>query len=408
MLKERPTIVPPSNTFNWLLIGRRLLQLYKFLAIYSKFLRMTRPICIVSGIFPPDSGGPARFTYEFSNWLQGSGKEVSIISYTDHARVLLHQSRLEVCLISRTSPLILRYFRFLKAVHRYKKLGYNFFAVGAFIEIFLAKIFLGINYTAKVPGDIVWERARNKKETQLGIVKFQTSKKLFKYRIFRKLYSFSLRAATNVIVPSRGLLELCNYWGVQNKKINLVYNSIDNQEFDVVANSMPRYDVLTVCRLAPWKGVAELLTLASELQFSLLIAGDGPEREKLEHLAKSLNSKAVFLGNVSRDLMPFVYKDARVFVLNSEYEGLPHALIEARAAGCLTIAKAGTGSEEVIHHGVDGFLVNSHLELKTLLQGILRPDEDLTNYRVLAKEDTLARFNQDKNFPAILNVLEPV
>lgn len=367
---------------------------------------MTRPICIISGIFPPDSGGPARFTYEFGNWLRDLGKDVSVISYTDQVKVSFHKSNPEICLIPRSSSLILRYFRFLKQVLRYKKLGYKFFAVGAFIEIFFAKLLFGISYVAKVPGDIVWERARNNKETHLSIVDFQTSRVSFKYRIFRKLYSFSLRVAAKVIVPSKGLFELCKRWDVQNQKLHLIYNSINNQEFDVIANTAPRYDVLTVCRLTPWKGVADLIALSSELHFSLIIAGDGPEREKLEELAGSLNSNVVFLGNVSKDLMPLIYKNARVFVLNSEYEGLPHALIEARAAGCLTIAKAGTGSEEVIHHGVDGFLFNSQLELKTLIHEILHPGRDTTNYRELAKMDTLARFNQDKNFPAILCLLE--
>ena len=369
---------------------------------------MTRPICIVSGIYPPDSGGPAQFAYEFGNWLKSSGKSVSVISYTDHEQGFFSQSDVEISLISRTSSLLVRYVRFLRAVLRYKKLGYDFFAVGAFIEIFAAKILFRINYIAKVPGDIVWERARNKAETHLGISDFQASPFRVRYRIFRKLYSSSLRAATKVIVPSKGLYKLCESWGVQNQNLHLVYNSINVQKFDVNTNWVPKYDVLTVCRLTPWKGVAELIELCSELQFSLLIVGDGPERERLVNLAKAVGCEAVFLGNIPSELMPDIYKDAHVFVLNSDYEGLPHALVEARAAGCLSIAKAGTGSEEVIHHGEDGFLINSQLELKTFLQAAQRPNVLHTRFRELARVDALNRFSQDRNFPAILCLLEEV
>lgn len=366
---------------------------------------MAKKIAIVSGIYPPDSGGPAKFAYDFGNWLGLNGISVSVISYSDSKQDVMSQSGVDICLIPRTSSLLTRYVRFLKIILRYKKLGYDFFAVGAFIEIYLAKILFGIEYTAKVPGDIVWERARNKKQTELGIIEFQKVSVGVKNKIFRNLYTLSLKAATNVIVPSAGLMQLCKSWGLKSHSLHLVYNSVDVKVFSFQNVLLPQYDVLTVCRLTLWKGVSELIELCSQLKLSLLIAGDGPERANLEKLSKSLGSKVEFLGNVPNKLMPEVYNKARFFVLNSEYEGLPHVLIEARAAGCLSIARTGTGSEEVIHHGEDGFLINSRLEMSAILEGTNHPDEKLARMIDLARVDTLSRFSQDKNFPSILHLL---
>lgn len=367
---------------------------------------MAKKITIVSGIFPPDSGGPAKFALDFGKWLTLKGIEVSVISYSNVDSPGLNPTSFNVRLIPKSSSLLIRYVRYIKMILHYKKLGHEFFAVGAFVEIYLAKILLGVNYTAKVPGDIVWERARNKQETDLGISDFQGSNMGLKYRIFRRLYSASLKSATKVIVPSKGLFVLCESWGVRKENLKLVYNSIDVQQFASSASRVPQYDVLTVCRLTPWKGVADLIRICSELRISLLVVGEGPERIRLESLAESHRSETLFLGNLPIESMPDIYQSARIFVLNSEYEGLPHALIEARAAGCLTIARAGTGSAEVIRHGVDGFLFDSQIELKTLLKSLVQPDWEFTQFIKLASTDTSKRFNQKNNFPAILSVLE--
>jgi glycosyltransferase involved in cell wall biosynthesis len=367
---------------------------------------MAKKITIVTGIFPPDLGGPAKFAHDFGTWLTFRGTHVSVISYSNIDHNDLNLSGVNVNLIPRSSSLLIRHARFIRMILHYKKLGHEFFAVGAFVEIYLAKILFGVNYTAKVPGDIVWERARNKQRTRLGISEFQNSTLGVKYRMFRWLYSSSLRSARKVIVPSKGLFDLCESWGVQKEKLNLVYNSIDVQQFASSAKRLPQYDVLTVCRLTPWKGVSDLIRICSDLKITLLVVGEGPERSHLESLAESLGCESVFLGNVPIEKMPDVYQSARVFVLNSEYEGLPHSLIEARAAGCLTIARAGTGSAEVIRHGIDGFLVDSQIELKTLLARFAKADWEIAKFIEMACVDTSKRFNRNNNFPAILSVLE--
>jgi glycosyltransferase involved in cell wall biosynthesis len=91
----------------------------------------------------------------------------------------------------------------------------------------------------------------------------------------------------------------------------------------------------------------------------LVLVGDGPEREKLEHQAQALGlaSSVEFTGFTERP-MDYV-KASAVFVLPSLIEGLPVALLEACAAGKPVIASRVGGIGEVIAHGVNGILVKA-------------------------------------------------
>lgn len=111
--------------------------------------------------------------------------------------------------------------------------------------------------------------------------------------------------------------------------------------------------LLAVGRLASEKRLDRLLNTLSQTSLrskvsKLTIAGDGLLREKLEALVTERNLSGVvefkgFVANVS-DL----YASADVFVLSSDYEGMPNALIEAVAAGCRVVAAGGAAVYELL------------------------------------------------------------
>ena len=218
--------------------------------------------------------------------------------------------------------------------------GFRIFAVGAFLETYIASILKRFDYVVKVPGDIVWERARNNKVTDLDIIDFQSALLPFKYRIFRNMFSRSLKRASLVIVPSKSLFQLCIRWGIPYSKLRLVRNSVDLSKFSKLARGPFQFDVLTVCRLTSWKGVDELIEVCSRLDLKLAVAGDGPERARLEELNLKFGSKVNFFGDVSENKILELLSNSKIFVLNSRYEGLPHALVEARAAGLISVSQS--------------------------------------------------------------------
>lgn len=97
-----------------------------------------------------------------------------------------------------------------------------------------------------------------------------------------------------------------------------------------------KYCVTFIGRLIEVKGVEYLISAVKEVEnnFAVLLVGDGPQREKLERMAK-IENKVVFTG--SRSDVPNILSATDIFVLPSLSEGLPMSLLEAMASGCACV-----------------------------------------------------------------------
>jgi len=118
----------------------------------------------------------------------------------------------------------------------------------------------------------------------------------------------------------------------------------------------------TIASLTSKKGHEFLLRAAAHLRdrgvaCTVVVAGDGPERARLEALAAGLGlaDRVHFLGVVphAADVLPAI----DVFVLPSLVEGLPLALLEAMLAGTAVVATSVGGVPEIVKSGVNGLLV---------------------------------------------------
>lgn len=120
--------------------------------------------------------------------------------------------------------------------------------------------------------------------------------------------------------------------------------------------------ILSVCRLIKEKGVDILIRSLRLLDLTgvkLLVVGDGSEEEALRQLSSELGlkQKVEFLGFRSREELLELYNIADLFVLASCSEGLPRALIEAMACGCVPIATNVGDVRRIVKHGFNGFIV---------------------------------------------------
>ena len=90
----------------------------------------------------------------------------------------------------------------------------------------------------------------------------------------------------------------------------------------------------------------------------LWIAGDGPSKPYLQHMAIEIGvgDRVKFLGFQSE--IEVLYAGAKFVSLTSRYEGFPNTLIEAVSQGCPVVAvDCASGPAEIVHEGVNGFLV---------------------------------------------------
>ncbi len=90
------------------------------------------------------------------------------------------------------------------------------------------------------------------------------------------------------------------------------------------------------------------------------ICGDGPELDSLKNAAKnsSVSENIVFSGSVKD--MDTQYKNAAMYVMTSEMEGLPMVLLEAKSHGLPIVSfDINTGPSDIVRDGVNGYLVPS-------------------------------------------------
>ena len=142
--------------------------------------------------------------------------------------------------------------------------------------------------------------------------------------------------------------------------------------------------LITVMRLTKKKrthallrAFGELRKRVPELTFWLRIVGDGPERAKLERLARKLGvqDQVFFFGFRTREQIRDLFADADVFVLPANREAFGIAALEARTAGLPVVAMAETGVSDFIHDGREGLLATSDTHLVEQLARISRDAE---------------------------------
>lgn len=360
-------------------------------------------VLVVTGIFPPDSGGPASYVPFISEAILNSGNEItSVVTLSDN-KADGKPYNFPVVRIQRNCPWLFRAIKTIMVISKLAKKSDVVYLNGLVLEgVIACKIFSKKSVVIKVVGDLIWEKARNKNATKLNLDDFQQAKRLkVHWSFLKKLQSFYMRLADAIVVPSFYLGQIVQQWGVDSGKINVVYNaiSITHKCLESPKRSY-KYDLVTVARLVPWKGLTELIDLVSEIGCSLLIVGDGPLRKLLERHALTKKAKVSFTGNIPHSEVSKRITSAKAFVLNSSYEGLPHIILEAKASCTPVIASAAGGTVETITHGLDGWLVPVG-DKEKLKEGVLK----LLNDSSLRESLSSAGFDQiNSNFKSSIQI----
>ena len=323
-------------------------------------------LCIITGIFPPDIGGPATYVSRLAASLLEQGHEVCVVTLGDDAQTW----PFPVWRVSRKLPLLARLVWLFFALLRHGRNYHVWYINGLELPAILAGKLLRKRLVMKIVGDHAWERAMNQGLTADSIDVFQQARQQWKVEAHKWLRGWQARQADAVITPSRYLKTLAQGWGVPEQQIHVIYNAVESlppnlpdrqatrQRFGISAEGSL---IITVGRLVKWKGIAELIQAVASLDetVNLLILGDGPEKNTLTEFAEQLRvtHRVRFGGKTERESALAAMRAADLFVLNTRYEGFSHVLLEAMAVGAPVITTDVCGNPELVTHEQNGLLV---------------------------------------------------
>ncbi len=346
-------------------------------------------VLIVTGIFPPDIGGPATYVPTIAAALAGRGHEVAVLTLSDG---LAHDDHCYPFRVVRLPRKLVKQWRMLRTIWTIWRLGKEvdiLFVNGLALESVLSNLALRKPLVMKVVGDLAWERATNWGLTKDDFETFQQRRYGPRVQLLKALRSWWTRQADRVIVPSRYLARWVEGWGVPKERLVVIYNAVEPMD-DVKPLPVPLttpVKAVTVGRLVPWKRVDKVIEALRKIpELGLVIVGDGPERPQLERLTQELQiqNRVYFARQRPKKETLGLMAACDLFVLNSTYEGLPHVVLEAMALGLPVVATAVGGTPEVVRDGETGILVPSGDEGPAVALQRLCSDQQLR--RSLAEE----------------------
>jgi len=208
--------------------------------------------------------------------------------------------------------------------------------------------------------------------------------------MLRRLLRHLLRTADAVTACSRQTLDEAEAaMGVRTgERGSVVFNGVDLEELDVRTHGSvsDRY-ILAIGRHVPEKGFDVLIrafALLDRDDVRLVIAGDGPERERLEKLAADvgLAGRVELPGRACRPRTVELFQGCELFVLPSRHEPFGIVNVEAMASAKAVIATSVGGVPEIVHNGENGLLVPPD-DLAALAEAItMLLDDDTLRHRL--------------------------
>ncbi|MDD5070155.1 MAG: glycosyltransferase family 4 protein [Candidatus Omnitrophica bacterium] len=367
---------------------------------------MANKIIFITSSYLPVIGGLQNFLSQLVGEFQKNGSEVRVITHK-YPRLLKSQeavlgARTFRCLffdpanfkfnfrsfLVNLGVLILspiNFFRFYRWVKDFNPeiINYHFVGSPTFFILILLKI-KKIKLITSLHGDDVRTLAYRSKMSML---------------LFKKI----IKKSNVITVNSKNTLKDLKKIITLTGKEKIIYNGINLEQLRTQESfSAPRKYIFSLGRFVKKKGFNILIesflkVIEKRDDVDLILAGDGPERNDLEALAKESKAlgRITFLGWVGQTKAIEYLKGCEIFVLPSFYEPFGLVLLEAMFCQKPIIATKSGGPQELIVNNENGLLIeiddkNSLIKaIFELLDNRELKDKIIANLKIYPEEFTI-------------------
>ena len=368
-------------------------------------------VLVTVGIFPPDIGGPATFVPKIAKYFQDElNYEIEILTLSDNKNSNINDD-FSVKRIDRNLPII---YRWLKTIFTIYKLGKNkdlIFVNGLGTEATIANIFLNKKIIRKIVGDPVWERAYSKAKISESFDEFQVKNYGFSISFQKKVRSFSIKKSDIVVTPSQHLKNFILNLGFKNK-IEIINNGVFIPEENTNIFTNDQINITIVSRLVSHKNIEKIIKEISDLNSPLInlnIIGDGPELNQLQKISLESNNKdnIIFHGKLNRDEIDHIFLNSDIYIQASNYEGLPHSLLEAMSYGIPVLCTPVGECKEILGNEDRGYILDlpvSKNNIKSKISQIIG-EKDIANKKGERGKDFInEKYNLTNSFNLYKNL----
>ena len=360
-------------------------------------------VVFLTGIWPPDVGGPATHGPDFAAFLRDRGHDVEVVTMADGEP---SDRPVPVRTVARSRPFVIRYPAVAATGFRLARRADVVYATATYAASAVASA--GRPLVAKLVSDPAYERAWRYKLFRGDLESFNRSGDP-RLAALRRLRTASLRRARRIVVPSAYLAGIAAGWGIDRARIEVLVNPAPPPR----AVEPEPYDDRTLVfagRLTSQKSLPDALRAVAAVDGAkLVIVGDGAERPSLERLTDELGlrERVTFTGARSRDDVLRSLAGARAAVLSSAWENLPHAAVEALSVGTPVVSTAVGGVPEVVHDGENGLLVPAG-DVEALAGALRRmlDDDGLRARLAAAAQPSVAAIGRDTIYARLEAILQ--
>ena len=357
-------------------------------------------ILITVGIFPPDIGGPASFVPKISKYLINKGHNIKIICLSDKEH-LDYKDEFSVIRINRNLPIISRWVKTIVKIYNVSKKSDLIFVNGLGTEATIANLFSRKKVIRKIVGDPVWERVYNKKLINESFDDFQENKHGIFISLQKIIRNWSINKSNLIITPSQHLKTFINKIGVDNK-ILVINNGVTIQETNNKVFQNRIIQLLVISRLVTQKNIDSIIKAVKVMEnegIILNIVGDGSEINNLKNLVENyeLEEKVNFIGKIENAKLNEYLSNADIFVQASNYEGLPHSILEAINYEIPILSTEVGGCSVLLNKGERGYIIPlpiSETGISDGIRTIINNKKEAMSKAKVAKEF----LNQQHNF----------
>ena len=224
-----------------------------------------------------------------------------------------------------------------------------------------------IVHAHNIPSYLAMKKAPGKKVLSLhGIYSQQITEIHGKFysNISKNYEGKALKSADAITAVSK---EACDYYSKDGFDVIHVPNAIDLDNFPKKATRKFENQIIYAGRLSKEKGIDTLLDVAEHLpaEYNLLIAGMGPEEEKVRSVASS-KTNVHYLGYQSKQNTISLIRGSDLLIQPSIMEGISSTLLEAMGCGTCILASNVGGNVEIIENNKTGVLIEPNNAEKLL------------------------------------------